>query len=227
MAGCSTTSARYDADWANVAEAMLDAPLSVTAADALIRARREGDPWLGRLIGAAQAGDELAGRCVVQAVLGRLVAIASRDSRLSVDQLVGALWLRIRSYRLERRPRAITSNLVLDARKDAVAELRPLPVTPPTAPRRHAAAANLLVEAVRIGVIDAPIAEVMSSVYLLGLSGEVAAQRHGVTTNTVRWRCSVGMRRLAPRKGAARLRRLSDPTPRSTKTAPLRARPSC
>ena len=197
MAGCSTTSARYDADWATVADDVLDAPLSVTAADALVRARREGDPWLGLLIGAAQVGDELAGRCVVQAVLGRLVAIARRDSRLDVAQLVGALWLRIRSYPLERRPRAIVSNLVLDARKDAAAELRPLPVTPPPAPRRHAVAANLLVEAVRIGVIDAPIAEVMSSVYVLGLSGEAAARRHGVTPTTVRWRCSAGMRRLA------------------------------
>jgi DNA-directed RNA polymerase specialized sigma24 family protein len=197
MAGCSTTSSRFDADWDAVAEAALDAPLTVSAGDALQRARLEGDPWLAELIRAAQRGDDLAGRCVVQAVLGRLVAMARRDSRLDVDQLVGALWLRIRSYPLERRPRAIVSNLVLDARKDALAELRPLPVTPPAAPRRHAVAANLLVEAVRIGVIDAPIAEVMSSVYVLGLSGEAAARRHGVTPTTVRWRCSAGMRRLA------------------------------
>ena len=197
MACCSTTSSRYDADWDQCADARLSAPLSVTAREALHCARREGDPWLARLIAAAQAGDELAGRCVVQAVLGRLVAIARRDSRLDVDQLVGALWLRILAYPLERRPRAIASNLALDARKDVVAELRPLPVTRPPEPRRHALAASLLVEAVRIGVIDAPIAEVMSSVYVLGLSGEAAAQRHGVTATTVRWRCSVGKRRLA------------------------------
>ena len=197
MAGCSITSSRYDADWAALSDATLDAPLSVTTGEALVRARREGDPWLAQLIAAAQGGDELAGRCVVQAVLGRLVAIARRDSRLDVDQLVGALWLRILAYPLERRPRAIASNLALDARKDVVAELRPLPVTRPPEPRRHALAASLLVEAVRIGVIDAPIAEVMSSVYVLGLSGEAAAQRHGVTATTVRWRCSVGKRRLA------------------------------
>ena len=197
MVGCPTTSARFDADWDQCADATLAAPLSMSARDALTRARREGDPWLAQLIAAAQGGDELAGRCVVQAVLGRLVAMARRDSRLGVDELVGALWLRVRSYPLERRPRAIASNLVLDARKDALSELRPLPVTPPTAPRRHAVAANVLVEAVRIGVIDAPIAEVMSSVYVLGLSGEAAAQRHGVTATTVRWRCSAGMRRLA------------------------------
>ena len=197
MAGCSTTSARFDADWDQCADATLAAPLSMSARDALTRARREGDPWLARLIAAAQAGDELAGRCVVQAVLGRLVAMARRDSRLCVDELVGALWLRILAYPLERRPRAIVSNLVLDARKDVVAELRPLPVSQPTEPRRHAVAANVLVEAVRIGIIDAPIAEVMSSVYVWGLSGEAAARRHGVTPTTVRWRCSAGMRRLA------------------------------
>jgi len=197
MAGCSTTSARFDADWDQCADATLDAPLSMSAREALVRTRREGDPWLAQLIAAAQGGDELAGRCVVQAVLGRLVAIARRDSRLDVDQLVGALWLRIRSYPLERRPRAIASNLVLDARKDVAAELRPLPVPPAPTPRRHAVAADVLVEAVRIGVIDAPIAEVMSSVYVWGLSGEAAARRHGVTATTVRWRCSAGMRRLA------------------------------
>ena len=77
MAGCST-SARFDADWARWAEAILAAPLSVTAGEALRRARQDGDPWLAQLIGATQSGDELAGRCVVQAVLGRLVAIARR-----------------------------------------------------------------------------------------------------------------------------------------------------
>ena len=197
MAGCSTTSARFDAEWDQCADATLDAPLSVSAREALVRARREGDPWLAQLIAAAQGGDELAGRCVVQAVLGRLVAIARRDSRLDVDQLVGALWLRIHAFPLERRARAIVSNLVLDARKDVAAELRPLPVPPAPTPRRHAVAADVLVEAVRIGVIDAPIAEVMSSVYVWGLSGEAAARRHGVTATTVRWRCSAGMRRLA------------------------------
>ena len=196
MAGCSTTSSRYDADWAALSDTTLDAPLSVTTGEALVRARLEGDPWLAQLIAAAQGGDELAGRCVVQAVLGRIVAIARRDSRLDVDQLVGALWLRIHAFPLERRPRAIVSNLVLDARKDAAAELRPLPVPPPANPRRHGVAANLLVEAVRIGVLAAPIAEVMSSVYVLGLSGEAAARHHGVTPTTVRWRCSAGMRRL-------------------------------
>src|SRR5665811_1580417 len=104
---------------------------------------------------------------------------------------------RILAYPLERRPRAIVSNLVLDARKDVAAELRPLPVSQPTEPRRHAVAAKLLVEAVRIGVIDPATAEVMSSVYVWGLSGEAAALRHGLPATTVRWRCSAGMRRLA------------------------------
>jgi hypothetical protein len=197
MAGCSTTSARFDADWDQLVDATLAPPLSVTAGEALHRARQEGDPWLGQLIAAAQGGDELAGRCVVQAVLGRIVAMTRRDSRLGVDELIGALWLRILAYPLDRRPCAIVSNLVLDARKDVVAELRPLPVSQPTEPRRHAVAANVLVEAVRIGVIDPAIAEVMSSVYVWGLSGEAAARRHGLTQTTVRWRCSAGRRRLA------------------------------
>ena len=197
MAGCSSTKARFDADWSRRADAPLAAPLHVTAQEALERARTGGDAWLARLISATQAGDELAGRCVVQAVLGRLSGIAARDSRVGLDELVGAVWLRVRSYPLERRPRAIATNLVLDARKDALREVRPLALTEPVQPRRHAIAARVLQDAVRIGVIDSGIGEVMSSVYVLGLSGEAAAQRHGVTPTTVRWRCSAGMRRLA------------------------------
>ncbi|MGV8848165.1 MAG: RNA polymerase sigma factor [Propionibacteriaceae bacterium] len=162
-----------------------------------MRARTDGDAWLAQLVAATQAGDELAGRCVVQAVLGRLSGIAARDRRVGLDELVGAVWLRVRSYPLDRRPRAIASNLVLDARKDALREVRPLALVEPVQPRRHAIAARVLADAVMIGVIDSGIGEVMSSVYVLGLSGEAAAQRHGVTATTVRWRCSAGMRRLA------------------------------
>lgn len=197
MAGCSTTMARYDADWRARADALLAAPLDVTAEVALERTRSQGDAWLARLIAATQTGDELAGRCVVQAVLGRLSGIVARDSRLGLDELVGAVWLRVRSYPLDRRPRAIATNLVLDARKDALREVRPLALVEMVQPRRHAIAAQVLEDAVRIGVIDSRIGEVMSSVYVLGLSGEAAAQRHGVTPTTVRWRCSAGMRRLA------------------------------
>jgi hypothetical protein len=197
MAGCSTTMARFAADWRQCADDSLAAPLYVTAQEALERAQRDGDPWLASLIDAMQGGDELAGRVVVQAVLGRLAGIATRDGRLALDELVGAVWLRIRSYPLARRPRAIASNLVLDARKDALREQRPCAPTRPAEPRRHAEAARVLQDAVRIGIIDPGIGEVMSSVYVLGLSGEAAARRHGVTATTVRWRCSAGMRRLA------------------------------
>lgn len=197
MACRSTSTSHFDADWARRLDDVLDAPLSVSAREALLRIHGEGDPWLVRLIAAAQSGDALAGRCVVQAALGRLVAIARRDGRLDLDDLVGAVWLRIRWYPLDRRPRAVLTNLVLDARKDVLAEQRPLPLTPPPVPRRHDVAADLLVEAQKLGVIDAPIADVMRSVYVLGLSGEAAALRHGVAPTTVRWRCSAGMRRLA------------------------------
>ncbi len=197
MAGCSSTLARFDADWSLLADRLLDPPLVGTAQEALDRARREGDPWLGRLLAAAQSGDEIAGRCVVQAVLGRLAGMVVRDSRLDLDHLVAAVWIRLRAYPLDRRPRAIASNLVLDARKDVLRELRPLPVSARPEPTHHAQAVEVLQQAVQIGIIDSGIGEVMRSVYVLGLSGEAAAQRHGVTPTTVRWRCSAGMRRLA------------------------------
>lgn len=188
---------RYEADWELYAGAWLAEPLAVSAAEALRRAAEEGDGWLGRLVEALHGGDELAGRVVVQHLLPRLAAMARRDSRLDVDELVGALWLRLVAYPLDRRPSSIASNLVLDARKDVLAERRPLPVTPPSEPRRHGVAARVLADAVSIGVIDARMGEVMSSVYVWGLSGDAAARRHGVTPTTVRWRCSAGMKRLA------------------------------
>lgn len=190
-------SSRYDADWARCADDLLDPPLSLPAHEALGRVWSDGDLWLLRLVAAAQSGDELAGRCLVQAALGRLVAMARRDARLDLDELVGSLWLRIRCYPVTRRPRAVLANLVLDARKDVLSEQRPLPVAPPAEPRRHAVAAELLAQAEAMGVIGAPIADVMRSVYVLGLSGEAAAARHHVAPTTVRWRCSAGMRRLA------------------------------
>lgn len=197
MSGCSLTMARFAADWQQHADDPLAAPLQVTAQQALDRTRRDGDEFLRCLINATQGGDDVAGRCVVQAMIGRLCTMATRDDRLDLDALVGALWLRILAYPLARRPRAIATNLVLDARKDTLREVRPLALVAAVEPRRHEVAARVIADGVRIGVIDPGVGAVMTSVYVLGLSGEAAAQRHGVTATTVRWRCSAGTRRLA------------------------------
>ncbi|MDK9339407.1 hypothetical protein FAM23853_000629 [Propionibacterium freudenreichii] len=50
--------------------------------------------------------------------------------------------------------------------------------------------------AARRGLITAPSAEVLRSVYLYGLSGREAAGRHEMSEDMVRYRCSSSVKRL-------------------------------
>ncbi len=81
------------------------------------------DAILLALLELAQDGDRLAGRVVLQAMLGRAVRVASsivrrpdvagdRDEAQAVA--VAALWQAISTYRLAARPRRVAANLALD-----------------------------------------------------------------------------------------------------------------
>lgn len=96
-----------------------------TPAEVLAAVRDEPDRVLAALIGVHQAsripgappGDHLAGRIVLQTMLGKIVAMAVRDSQHGVEDYVGQLWARIDSYPLARRPCRIAANLALDTLK--------------------------------------------------------------------------------------------------------------
>src|SRR3954449_12847007 len=85
--------------------------------DVLARIRRDPDPTLGLLLARCADGDQLAGRVVLQAMLGKLVRMGYRDAAAEVDDYVAALWLLIPAYPLARRPRRIAANLALDTLK--------------------------------------------------------------------------------------------------------------
>lgn len=96
-----------------------------TPADLLAAIRIDPDPVLGALISIQQAyrvpgapsGDHLAGRIVLQTMLGKIVTMAARDHQHGVEDYVGQLWARIDSYPLARRPHRIAANLALDTLK--------------------------------------------------------------------------------------------------------------
>jgi DNA-directed RNA polymerase specialized sigma24 family protein len=81
---------------------------------------READPVLLALAILA-AEDELAGRVLLQLLLPGTASLASRVRwRYGVDApaaAVAAVWERIRTYPVERRPHSVAANILLDARK--------------------------------------------------------------------------------------------------------------
>ena len=97
----------------------LDDVLSLVAdADATVR-----DAVLLALIEAAQAGDGLAGRTVLQTMLGKAVRVADTvarcddvrgDKEEALARAVAALWQAIATYPVALRPARVAANLALD-----------------------------------------------------------------------------------------------------------------
>jgi len=191
-------------------------------ADVLAAVRQSPDEALFTLLAENANGDELAGRVVLQAMLGKLVRMAATDPKADVDDYVSAMWCHIRDYPLPRRPNKIAANLSLDTLKAVRAEhsgKRCDPETAAVAPGpglndlleehlarsvadHNAATAALSADSVlqtagRLGLIDRPTHAVLRSVYSDGLSGIDAAQRHHTSPAMIRNRCSRAVRRLA------------------------------
>ncbi len=171
-----------------------------TAGEVWSEVRGAPDATLLVLLTMAQAGEQLAGRTIVQALLGKLIRLAVLDQRVALDDLLACLWVRIATYPITRRPTSVAANLVLDARKDVLAEqraLRAVPGCPATDP--DLSAVEVLDAAVSLGLIDQRSREILISVYGDGLGSAAAAGRHGTTATAIRWRCSRDVRRLATR----------------------------
>jgi hypothetical protein len=187
----------------------------------LRRASTGDDEVLRALLTAFRAGSTLAGRTVLQAMLGRLVRLAGRDRVATVDEYVGALWCVLAQYPLTRRPVRIAANLGLDTLKAVHRDRRwgssaGPPVGLPGAAwerlleqtsRRvaldHAAeqgavtASSLIDAGRRLELVDAATGRLLEHVYVDGLSGREAAARGGTTPGSLRVRCSRAVRRLA------------------------------
>lgn len=191
---------RLNLEWESVAESRFPSGRFAdrTAAEVLRLIPCQPDEVLLDLVRQARAGCRLAARVVVQTLLGKLVTMAVADRRLSIDELLAAVWVRMADYPVDRRPRSIVANLVLDARKDVLAEQRGLRSVPLPESRDESATAHAVLEAATsLGLIDTTSRAILATVYDEGLPSVDAARRHGTTSTAVRWRCSRDVRRLA------------------------------
>jgi hypothetical protein len=188
--------------------------------DVLSAAQLPSDRVLAALLAEVSAGDRLAGRVVLQALLGRMARMAQRDPRSTIDDYLGALWHVINNYPLARRPVRIAANLSMDTLQAVARErgwvggsdlrfpstesleelLEPAgldgrPID--SAPLVDVEARRVLEASSLLCLIDKPDAELLSSIYADGLSGAQAARRFHISAGSVRVRCSRAVRRLA------------------------------
>lgn len=191
-----------------------------TLPDVLGAIRASPDPVLTALLIEAADGDPLAGRVVLQAMLGKVVRLVQTHPGLGAEDFVAAMWCRIRTYPLQRRPNKIAANLAWDTRKDALAAARtsrresaagslsepswePLLAHRADRGRRDAEddarreARRVLGAAEAAGLIDKITCSVLETVYLDGASSRSAAVHHDTTPELVRYRCSSAVRRMS------------------------------
>lgn len=187
--------------------------------DVLARVGDDPDPVLGALVWEVRRGSRAAARTVLQAMLGKVVLMARSDPIVGVDTYLCAMWERIRTYPLERRPRHIAANLALDARKAARRDGGSSAVVVPWPPGatftsmvdRYAVrervdhgqdvsvltAGDVIRAALELQLIDSDAGALLGTVYGEGLTSAEAAGRHHTSAAMVRQRCSRAVRRLA------------------------------
>ncbi|MET1005867.1 MAG: hypothetical protein ABWX96_09975 [Propionibacteriaceae bacterium] len=190
--------------------------------DVLHAVRGNPDVVLLALLSQNAVSEGLAGRVVLQAMLGKIVRLAQRNRQAQIDDYIAALWLRIGTYPVHRRPHKVAANLALDTLKTVTNEVRwtrqDVVITPLSseelldelftderlrADLDHNAllaeltAAEVIALGDRLGLLDPQSRDVMLTVYAEGLTGRDAAERHHTTADMVRFRCSRSVRRLA------------------------------
>jgi DNA-directed RNA polymerase specialized sigma24 family protein len=189
--------------------------------DILSVARLYSDPVLAALLTEVSLGDQVAGRVVLQGLIGRMVRMAQRDPRATIDDYLARLWCAIGSYPLERRPARIAANLSMDTLKAVSRERRWMgrgdvtlwpsselleELLPPAGldGHRHDSAQPVDTEARRVleagvllGLIDDSAVALLRSVYVDGMPSIEAARRLNTSAGMVRARCSKLVRELA------------------------------
>ncbi|HHU39473.1 MAG TPA: hypothetical protein GXZ45_09375 [Propionibacterium sp.] len=169
-----------------------------TLGEVFARVPHEPDKVLVGLLAHQASGDRTAGRVVVQSLVPKLVLMAVRDPEATFDDYLAALWVRVATYPVARRPRRVAANLALDTLK-AVKASRPraepallaVPIPDPLAD-----ATTVLDAGVRLGVIDGLTRRTLEAVYVDGRTSRAAGSLLGMSADTVRWRCSKGVRAL-------------------------------
>jgi DNA-directed RNA polymerase specialized sigma24 family protein len=203
--------------WAGLCPALA---ACLTLDDVLASVAGAPDAILGFLLEQAHAGHALAGRTVLQTMLGKLVLMSgsgqARRQVHALDDLVGHIWIQISRYPLRSRPQRIAANLALDTLKAALRDWRTtdssievssapdvvsgvLDEARPPLSDLSTDTRTLLSAAHRLGLISATTRDVLLSVYgPEELSGQRAAERWGCSAQAIRSRCSRAVRELAP-----------------------------
>ncbi|SDT68724.1 hypothetical protein [Jiangella sp. DSM 45060] len=196
--------------------ALEDVELAVAAAGA-----EQADRILLALLRLARAGDSLAGRTVLQLMLGKAVRIAmtrsGRDTKPALEHTaVAALWTTIATYPIERRPVKVAANLAMETLRAVTGELTHQLSETPTSPDVLAAdlmplppserttadheLLDLLTWAVDDGTITAADATLILDIYTPAPGtegGAAAAERHGLSWAAARQRASRAIRKVA------------------------------
>ncbi len=196
--------------------ALEDVELAVATAGS-----ERADPILLALLRLARDGDSLAGRTVLQLMLGKAVRIAStragRDTKPSLEHTaVAALWTVIATYPIERRPAKVAANIAMETLRAVTGELTHQLSETPTSPDVLAAdlmpltaserttadheLLELLTWSVDAGTITAADATLILDIYTPapGIEGgAAAAERHGLSWPAARQRASRAIRKVA------------------------------
>ena len=196
--------------------------------DVLSMGQLNSDATLSALLTEVSNEDMLAGRTVLQSMLGRLVRMAQRDRQAGIDDYIAALWCVIRTLSAVGPSRAdrgepvdgrlqggVSGAAVAGPRRgDALAARTvswkgssatgwPGSGGCPTPTRVSPTAVEVLSAGFRLRLIDEPTRRLLHSVYVDGLSSDEAARRHLTSPGSVRVRSSKAVKRLAAH--AARL----------------------
>lgn len=208
------TSALEVPQWAELCSALSACTDAGDVVRMLKRADFEtADQVLVFLIGRAQQGDAVAAETVLQTMLPKLLCMARTGlASFQPDALAdlhAAMWERIQTYPLDRRPRRVAANLALDARRAAMrfwsrnagarevaVELGPNDL-PSVQLEPISELGDLLALATRRDWVKPEWAALVEAVYGdRGLSSEEAAAEFGLEAATVRSRCSRSLRSL-------------------------------
>lgn len=167
--------------------------------------------------------DPAAGRLVLHALLPGLKSLSARllvdtrDQEELWSTLLACAWQRIRRYPVERRPRRVAANVLLDTLHDAVAAHRravrdrtELDVVPawlaPTRPRVDGDIEAVTERAMQAGAITAAEAELILCTRIDGVSLASFARSEGVSYDALRVRRRRAERRLGLHMGRADVR---------------------
>ena len=161
------------------------------------------DRILLALVARAVDGDQLAARVLLQLLLPgtrnlarRWWALGDHDERAAAA--VTAVYHRIRTYPLERRPGRVAANILLDAARELRRSVPRLPVTLSADPSVHAATtvpapstsaaielAEVLSDAVREGIIEAQDAQLIARSRIAGHRVADIATHHRLSTRAL------------------------------------------